>query len=246
MNTEGFHCRESVILTRPRALKNFYARVDRSGGADACHNCRGHTFNNGRMARYARVRTTEGSFGAHRIAYFLANGDIPKGLCVCHSCDNPLCCNPSHLWLGTNADNAADRSAKGRGAFGDHNGSRRHPERYPKGDLSGPHLHPELMPRGDRHGSRTHPERLPRGDRNGMRKHPESVLRGSKSPNAKLTEGMVFQIRSFAAQGESIRSITRRFLVSRRTIQFAIRGRNWAHLPLVQKRKEVVAALESQ
>lgn len=51
---------------------------------------------------------------AHRAAYFTSKGEIPDGLMVCHSCDNGICCNPSHLWLGTAADNNADRHSKGR------------------------------------------------------------------------------------------------------------------------------------
>jgi hypothetical protein len=51
---------------------------------------------------------------AHRVAYALAIGPIPSGLGVLHRCDNPPCCNPSHLFLGTQADNLKDMWAKGR------------------------------------------------------------------------------------------------------------------------------------
>lgn len=134
---------------------------------------------------------------AHRKSWALVNGPIPAGMCVCHRCDVRLCVNPGHLFLGTHADNQADKVAKGRQA------------------------------KGATHSSRTSPGTLARGDRNGSRRHPERLPRGEANASAKLTEAKVLAIRSDLALGTSQRSIARTYGVCDGTIRSIARGRTW-------------------
>lgn len=142
----------------------------------------------GRMAR------------AHRVAWELANGPVPPGMCVCHRCDVPACVNVAHLFLGTHAENAADRNAKGRQA------------------------------KGDGHPSRTRPEALARGDRSGSRVHPEARPRGSAHRHAKLTEESVVEIRARVAAGEPGSAVARRFSVGPSAVRDIAARRTWRHV----------------
>ena len=90
------------------ALDRFWSKVDRRG-PDECWPWEATRNQDG----YGRFWLGELK-SAHRVAWEIANGPIPKGRCVLHRCDNPQCVNPAHLWLGTHADNMADRDAKGR------------------------------------------------------------------------------------------------------------------------------------
>lgn len=67
---------------------------------------------------YGIISTKEKHYSAHRLAYEMYKGEIPKGMLVCHECDNRQCCNPNHLFLGTHMDNTKDMIAKGRDVFG--------------------------------------------------------------------------------------------------------------------------------
>lgn len=72
--------------------------------------------------------------GAHRVAWLFTFGAIADGLYVLHRCDNPPCCNPAHLFLGTQRDNMHDLTAKRRRPRGDQHWSRRMPDLVMRGD----------------------------------------------------------------------------------------------------------------
>lgn len=107
---QGHRPKES--FKRRSAAELLWRQVER-GDEGECWEWQGSTNEHG----YGRVKVG-GRPGpvqlAHRVAWELINGAIPDGLCILHACDNPPCCNPSHLFLGTKADNTADMIAKGR------------------------------------------------------------------------------------------------------------------------------------
>lgn len=88
------------------------------------------TVNDGRGALH--LKNPRRQVKAHRYSWELHHGAIPDGLFVCHACDNMLCQNPEHLWLGTQADNMDDRGKKGR-TFVGRTWIMDHPASVPKG-----------------------------------------------------------------------------------------------------------------
>jgi hypothetical protein len=85
----------------------FWAKIDATGGNSACWNWKGALSGDG----YGRFKVAGSLFSPHRIAHHIVNGPIPPKMAKClvlHSCDNPACCNPAHLRLGTGSQNNRD------------------------------------------------------------------------------------------------------------------------------------------
>ena len=89
--------------------KRFWSKVDKSD-LEGCWIWTAGCFKQG----YGAFSLNGKAYYAHRVAYRLTQGSIPTSLQVCHTCDNPPCCNPDHLFLGTQLTNMQDMALKGR------------------------------------------------------------------------------------------------------------------------------------
>lgn len=93
--------------------ERFWEKVN-IGGKDDCWNWIATINYKGYGEFYSKIRGGKHTH-SHQVAWMLfSEKDIPEGMCVCHVCDNPSCCNPSHLFLGTNQENTDDKMKKGR------------------------------------------------------------------------------------------------------------------------------------
>jgi len=97
-----------------RIIKNtperFWTLVKKSDNPNDCWEWQGGKDKDG----YGRYNMKPTRYGAHRLSYMWTKGPIPPGMVVCHSCDNPGCVNPDHLWVGTQQDNVKDMDQKNR------------------------------------------------------------------------------------------------------------------------------------
>jgi len=223
---------EDVLRWPPERAELFWAKVNRRG-RNECWEWQGYHDKNG----YGNHQLGGRNFLTHRIAWILSHRKlIPPGLCVMHVCDNPPCCNPSHLKLGTKTENSLDMVRKGRSARG---------EKHWHARLSAEEV---LRIRELRRSGIPISELASKFDVSRMtiydiaaRKNwthiggpvgtrPREELKGERNPSAKLTRDAVVKIREKRYSGEHISVLVNEFGVSESTIRSIVTGRTWRHV----------------
>jgi hypothetical protein len=147
---------------------------------------------------YPKFKVQNICIGAHRLALGMKVGEIPCGLMTLHSCDNPRCCNPSHLRFGTVSDNSHDMVVRGRSSSGDRHFTRSKPHLMSKGIK-----HSQIMSNG-------------------------VAARGEKHSQSKLKESDIRIIRQMSRNGELGYKIAQSFGVEKATIYAVLKGRTWS------------------
>ena len=135
----------AAYRTRPEQLSQsewVWSRIKRTDDPLSCWEWQGARI----PAGYGSInpKAHEGEKLAHRLVWHVTYGPIPEGQWVLHKCDNPPCCRPDHLFLGTHRDNMTDMASKGR------QWTQRYPERVVRGDAHPMRRNPDLLKWGER------------------------------------------------------------------------------------------------
>lgn len=197
---------QSVVSISEKDKARFWAKVD-IRGEDECWEWTATKT----LKEYGRIRIG-GKFSlSHRVSFVIAHSEIPIGMFVCHSCDNPSCVNPAHLWIGTNYDNVQDMIRKGRNSKGENH----------KAILR------RVAARGDRHGTKTHPESVIRGKHHHRSLNPHLSPSGIRHYAAKINEDDVRKIRLLSDGGVSHSKLSQIYNIHRATVGNIIRRETW-------------------
>lgn len=111
---------DDLRLLKERIMRRIKLEPCRYPEMDDCWIWQGSTCRD----QYGQIRLIKRNWRTHRLMHFITFGTMPDDMLCCHKCDTPRCVNPAHLFLGTDADNNADRKAKNR-------------TKSPKGEKSG-------------------------------------------------------------------------------------------------------------
>ena len=184
------------------------------------------------------------TINTHRFSWMLTHGPILHGLQVLHACDNPPCVNPSHLWLGTQRQNAHDMKTKGRHAHGETNGGAQLTRAqvyaireygrlgYPQQQIANAYQ----MSRADigliiaREIWAHLPKREELNFINLLGEKYDGTKRGNAIPWAKLQAADIPLIRQRAEEGIPIKEIAQYYAVSRSLISLVVANKIWRHV----------------
>lgn len=181
-------------------IAHFWSKVRQCEHGTACQFCCWEWQAGRFTAGYGCFAIRKKAMHAHRFCYEIIYGRILPGFFVCHTCDNPPCVNPAHLWVGIHRHNMHDARDKGR------------------------------LASGDRHWSRLYPERRRRGDDHWAAVHQDWRVRGEAHGCAKLTTAHVLDIRRAVLQGISKRSLALHYGVTHKTIRDIVLRKTWKHV----------------
>lgn len=237
-------------------IARFWAKVDKSGGPDECWPWTGARFIYG-YGHFGLVGRK--SARANRVAYAITTGTDPGDFCVCHRCDNPPCCNPSHLFLGTMKENMHDRDRKGRlrVATGELHGASKLTNAQVKqirelawAGQSNFQIAQEFgvcehtiigikTGRSWRTEGYVPPPRRKRVKRPKSPRIPKIRVRrfGALNPTAKLTIEQVENIRDLIRAHVSQRKIAKQFNISQSSVSVIASGKSWGLDPIVGRRE---------
>lgn len=231
----------------PEWIEHFWARVDTTPGQGPqgdCHEWQGSRKRYG----YGQLGTGPGRplISAHRAAFLIAYGEIPDDKPnVLHSCDNPPCCNPDHLWAGTIKDNSQDMERKGRHGRGYVVPSRR---KLSDSDVeciralwhANTLTNDEIAAQFGVTASTVHklvrfhrrrPDGISQAEYEAVQRPRWRSLQGSDNPHSKLTEDQVREIRRLYATGTTTyRKLGSIFGVTHRMIRLIVTGEKWQHV----------------
>lgn len=228
-----------IIAGRLRA--RFFAKVDASGGPDACHVWTASRYPSG----YGQFGFDGSTIGAHRMAWMIEYGEIPAGMLVLHRCDNRPCCNIRHLFIGTQQDNIDDMMAKGRGNHGGPNAARGERQAFSKiTEVMAAEIREMYATTSITQAAlaaqfgigQSAVSAIIRGGTwahvGGERGDGDQKRSGSGNHMARLTEAAVLEIRALHSTGNlTQQAIADQFGVSVQTVNLIVLRKTWRHVP---------------